>query len=175
VLLKVSNYTLAQLKNIISSGGPVFPLLAGDITIKFPQAKTTIIFGSTEAKPISYISTAEVGNSSAITLKKLGLPVGQPAENTAIVIIPFNAELPANETAATWAQLQCPPGKEGEIVVTGPHIVTNYTNNPAAEAATKVNVNGIVWHRTGDAGRVNENGALYYLGRAYFLPESDQC
>jgi acyl-coenzyme A synthetase/AMP-(fatty) acid ligase len=52
----------------------------------------------------------------------------------------------------------------GEIVVTGPHVLT--TVGPGEDATlTKIHVGDQIWHRTGDAGTWDEEGRLWLLGR----------
>ena len=52
----------------------------------------------------------------------------------------------------------------GEIVVAGPHVLKEYVNNEEARSRNKILVDGEVWHRTGDAGRLNEDGNLFFYG-----------
>ena len=53
------------------------------------------------------------------------------------------------------------PGQPGEIVVQGPLVFAGYWRDPdASEFAGR---NG--WHHTGDLGRFDEEGYLYYVGR----------
>jgi acyl-CoA synthetase (AMP-forming)/AMP-acid ligase II len=56
------------------------------------------------------------------------------------------------------------PGEHGEIVVHGPHVLGGYLNGRGDEE-TKIRVDGEVWHRTGDAGYLDERGRLWLLGR----------
>jgi acyl-CoA synthetase (AMP-forming)/AMP-acid ligase II len=51
-----------------------------------------------------------------------------------------------------------------EIVVTGPHVNKGYLD-PADDRDTKVVRDGAIWHRTGDAGRLDGAGRLWLLGR----------
>lgn len=162
----LTKFTLPQIRHILTGGGPVFPSLAGDITIKFPQAVATIIYGSTEAEPISHISSAEVGNTSLKTLQQWGLPVGVPDAAAMVSIIPFTGTAIPQLSSFNWRQMQCQPGEAGEIVVTGEHVLKHYINNPEAVAMNKIHVDGMIWHRTGDAGRISADGRLYFLGRA---------
>ena len=52
-------------------------------------------------------------------------------------------------------------GSEGEIVVRGPNVMLGYLNNPEATAATFRNG----WLRTGDLGRMDEDGYVFVTGR----------
>jgi long-chain acyl-CoA synthetase len=54
-----------------------------------------------------------------------------------------------------------PPGETGEIILKGPMVFKGYWNLPEDNAATFRNG----WHHTGDLGRFDENGYLWYAGR----------
>ncbi|MCF8027297.1 MAG: AMP-binding protein [Desulfobacteraceae bacterium] len=54
-----------------------------------------------------------------------------------------------------------PPGESGEIVIRGPLVFQGYWNLPEDNA--HIFRNG--WHHTGDTGRFDENGFLFYTGR----------
>ena len=56
--------------------------------------------------------------------------------------------------------------EDDEILVAGPHVNPGYYQDPEADARTKVRADGRIWHRTGDAGYLDEDGRLWLLGRA---------
>ena len=61
---------------------------------------------------------------------------------------------------------EVPPGQDGEIVGRGPHTMPFYYNNEAATAETVWTcAQGRMWLRTGDLGRLDEDGFLYIVGR----------
>lgn len=51
-----------------------------------------------------------------------------------------------------------------EIQVAGAHVNSGYLD-PARNAETKVHEGDTIWHRTGDAGQLDEQGRLWLLGR----------
>lgn len=61
-------------------------------------------------------------------------------------------------------ELDCPlpAGQTGEIVVRGPTVFAGYWNREAENAFTFRNG----WHHTGDIGRFDEDGYLWYAGRS---------
>lgn len=66
--------------------------------------------------------------------------------------------------ALEFADETVSPGEAGEIVVTGDHVLRGYLGGGGDEE-TKFTVGGEVWHRTGDAGRLDAAGRLWLLGR----------
>lgn len=63
----------------------------------------------------------------------------------------------------TLAEL--PPGESGEIVVRGPQVFKGYWNNSAATAEAFVEIDGKRFLRTGDLGRVDEDGYYFMTDR----------
>ena len=54
-----------------------------------------------------------------------------------------------------------PAGEIGEVVVRGPNLMSSYANNPKANESAFTNG----WFRTGDQGRLDEDGYLFLTGR----------
>lgn len=51
-----------------------------------------------------------------------------------------------------------------EIIVTGPHVNQGYLDG-IGDADNKLTRHGEIWHRTGDAGRLDASGELWLRGR----------
>jgi fatty-acyl-CoA synthase len=60
---------------------------------------------------------------------------------------------------------ELPPGGIGEIVSMGPQMFQGYWNNREATAAAFVEIGGKRYFRTGDLGRVDEDGYFFIVGR----------
>jgi fatty-acyl-CoA synthase len=58
-----------------------------------------------------------------------------------------------------------PPGEVGEIVTRGPQLFQRYWNDPAATREAFVEIDGERWFRTGDLGRVDEEGYFFIVDR----------
>ncbi|MGW4162034.1 class I adenylate-forming enzyme family protein [Streptomyces sp. NPDC004788] len=59
-----------------------------------------------------------------------------------------------------------PAGKDGEIVVRGPHVMAGYWRRPEVTAQRFPRVEGLLPQlHTGDYGRLDEDGYLYFSGR----------
>ncbi len=54
--------------------------------------------------------------------------------------------------------------QDGEIIVAGAHVNAGYLD-PTQDAATKIREGARIWHRTGDAGRLDDAGRLWLTGR----------
>lgn len=158
--------TFPSLKKLYTGGAPVFPRLLDQMQTLAPNADIVALYGSTEAEPIAHISRREV---TAEDLKAMlagnGLIAGIPVEEIRLRILrdqwgqpvgPYNAD--------AFVGMCCEPNVPGEIVVNGAHVVSGYLHGEGDEE-TKFRVDGAIWHRTGDAGYLDERGRLWLLGR----------
>ena len=60
---------------------------------------------------------------------------------------------------------ELPPGEAGEIVTCGPQVFRGYWNNPQATAAAFVDIDGKRFFRTGDIGRIDDDGYFFMVDR----------
>ena len=60
---------------------------------------------------------------------------------------------------------ELPPGEAGEIVTCGPQVFRGYWNNPQATAAAFVEIDGKRFFRTGDIGRIDDDGYFFMVDR----------
>jgi olefin beta-lactone synthetase len=154
------------LRRMFTGGAPVFPDQAATMQRGYPQAQINIVYGSTEAEPISRITAAELMQQNELSR---GLAVGHLAEAATVMILAIKEEPIAVNSIAELQQLQLAAGTVGEIVVSGPHVLRHYIDNPEAVKQNKIFIGNTVWHRTGDAGFKNENGQLFLCGRCTSL------
>lgn len=155
-------HPIPTLRALHTGGAAVFPEMAAALAAAFPGTRVDAVYGSTEAEPIAVIPAAELAAD-------VGMPHGVPAGCVSpfieLAIIPLGSELPGEVTPEAWAALRLGEGEVGEICVAGDHVLRTYYRSPDAVAKNKVRVGGMVFHRTGDAGRM-VGGKLYLLGRA---------
>jgi acyl-CoA synthetase (AMP-forming)/AMP-acid ligase II len=102
-----------------------------------------VVYGSTEAEPISAASgQRDVAPSEAASAAGQGLLVGRPVPAIQVRI------------------------DDDDLLVAGAHVNERYFEDPAAEARHKVrDESGRIWHRTGDACRLDDQGQLWLVGR----------
>lgn len=126
---------------IFTGGGPVFPNLLRGLHAAAPDAAIHAVYGSTEAEPIAHIRFDEICASDwAAMAAGAGLLAGPPIPEASVSI------------------------RGDEITVAGPHVNRGYLD-PRDDASTKFISDGVLRHRTGDAGRIDDQGRLWLLGR----------
>lgn len=136
-----TGHPLPQIRKIFTGGGPVFPDLLQGLQHVAPHASITSVYGSTEAEPVAHIALSDVSDADLDDMKAgAGLLVGKPVEGAHTMII------------------------DEEIHVTGHHVIKGYLDS-ADDKNTKIRINNDIWHRTGDAGRFDDSGRLWLLGR----------
>jgi len=155
-----------RLTKVFTGGGPVSPRLLDGIQAIAPHASVNVVYGSTEAEPISRISREEMRAADLrAMLGGRGLLAGHPVPGIQLRILqdrgprrmgPFSAD--------QFAKLCRPTGASGEIIVSGDHVLAGYLD-VSGNDEHKIRVGSVCWHRTGDAGFVDPQGRLWLLGR----------
>jgi acyl-CoA synthetase (AMP-forming)/AMP-acid ligase II len=158
--------SLPGLQKIFTGGAPVFPRLLALLQQVAPQAAVVAVYGSTEAEPMAKIAYHQVSaDDKAAMAQGKGLLAGLPVEAVRLQIIKDQWGTPVGPySQAQFAAVCCSSGEIGEIVVTGEHVLKGYLHGQGDEE-TKFKVEETIWHRTGDAGYLDETGHLWLLGR----------
>jgi olefin beta-lactone synthetase len=128
---------LSGLRSIQVGGALVRPALLAALGRLAPAAELRVVYGCTEAEPIAAIGAVEYRAEWQATLSGQGVCVGQPVPGLAPRIAPLDG-------------LAQPAGR---LQVRGRHVAT-----PPGQAAP-------AWLDTGDAGRLDQRGRLWLLGR----------
>jgi len=160
--LILTSAEVKSVKQIYTGGAPVFPQEAETYLNGFRKAKVTVIYGSTEAEPISSIRAEELVKRRAELTE--GLPVGKTHPKTATKIIKMVDRNLVQLNCHELKDLELDDGSIGEVLVSGDHVLKRYYNNPEAFASNKIMVGETIWHRTGDSGKLID-GELYLTGR----------
>jgi acyl-CoA synthetase (AMP-forming)/AMP-acid ligase II len=132
---------LPDLTAVFTGGGPVFPNLMRVIRAAAPNARLHAVYGSTEAEPIAHVTDEQIADTDLEAMSAGGgLLAGHPIPEVELEVV------------------------DDELWVAGPHVNRGYLD-PADDRTTKVLRNGRLWHRTGDAVRIDDDGRLWLLGR----------
>lgn len=155
---------LASLKRVVTGGAPI----GNDHVEKFkkiaPNAEILVLYGSTEVEPISHIEANEMLSHPQT---EEGVNVGKVSKELRIKflkIVKENIELGPNG----WKDWESENGEIGELIVSGPHVCQGYYNDEAAFKKAKIrDHDGTIWHRTGDVGKLDGQGYLWFAGRVH--------
>ncbi|MEK6705641.1 MAG: AMP-binding protein [Bdellovibrionota bacterium] len=170
---KEKGIMLAGLRRVVTGGAPV----SRDNVINFmrvaPNAKILVLFGSTEVEPMADIEVKEMVEMKSrsdgdIELVDEGVNVGRIVDGLRCMFLKINKDPITVSSAGDWAKLEVTSGEVGELIVAGEHVCRNYYNDEEAFTRAKIlDVDGTVWHRTGDLGRIDKNGYLWIVGRVH--------
>lgn len=130
-----------RVRTLFTGGGPIFPDLVAQLHAAAPDLRIIAVYGSTEAEPIAEVAVHDLaaGDIAAMAAGQ-GLLVGPPVPALHLRI------------------------RADEVQVSGPHVNAGYLD-PAHDAENKIREGAVIWHRTGDAGRLDAQGRLWLLGR----------
>ena len=139
-----TSQTNRTVRRIDTGGARVSAPVLRDVCVAFPRAEITVLYGSSEAEPIALLDArANLDELEEGERSGRGALVGTPVDAIAVRI------------------------DDDEILVSGPHVNPRYYQDPEADAKNKVHdPDGRIWHRTGDAGFLDEQGRLWLVGRA---------
>jgi acyl-CoA synthetase (AMP-forming)/AMP-acid ligase II len=155
------------MQRVYMGGAPVFPEDLREVRAAFPEAEIVAIYGSTEAEPIAEVSLSSMADDDFEAMARgRGLLAGLPVESIALRILPDRWGAPIAPLTGDHFQALClAPEEIGEIVVSGDHVLKGYLHG-IGDAENKFSVEGNIWHRTGDLGRLDRQGRLWLMGRA---------
>ena len=137
-----SKYDVSSLSNVGGGGAPAPPELVKRVASNFKKGQPGIGYGMTETNAYGPQNTG-ADYISHPTSTGRGVPI-----------------LEIETRDADGRRLG--PDDIGEIWFKGPHLIRGYWNRPEATAETIVNG----WLRSGDLGKIDEEGFVYVLDRA---------
>ncbi|MBT4865644.1 MAG: AMP-binding protein [Planctomycetaceae bacterium] len=169
------NILLPTLQKLFTGGGPVSPQLLDRLQQVAPNADIMVVYGSTEAEPISTIKIGDMeGEDRAAMTGGRGLLAGQPVPSLDVRIMNDRWGRSVGPYTTEQFDTVCQPvGETGEIVVSGDHVLSGYLHGQG-EDENKFCVAGTRWHRTGDAGYFDSRGRLWLLGRSAARVDDDR-
>ncbi len=166
-----NNLTLPFLKRIVTGGAPVSNDDVREMKEAAPNAEILVLYGSTEVEPMAHIEAKEMLSASVNPDPEWvdeGVNVGHFDAGLDVKYLEIDKDPIFIKSDEDWKQREVPKGRVGEIIVSGEHVCERYYNNEEAFYRAKIrDHNGVVWHRTGDLGRVDEQGSLWLVGRVH--------
>lgn len=165
--------SLPKIKKIFTGGAPVFPNEAKLYKQAFPSAAIEVVYGSTEAEPISSITTEVLVEEENYVQQ--GLKAGKIDESAAVKIIQIIDGVIPVASDEDLRNIELPPKEIGEIIVSGNHVLRQYLNNEAAVKRNKIFIEKTCWHRTGDSGYLDSSGTLFLMGRCNTIIRKDHA
>lgn len=138
---EAGRYDLSSVRRFVSGGDPLLPWATRVLQERYPWIEINQVYGLTEGTPIAAASTGA---------ETLAHPdsVGRP--------MPFT-EISLRDDDGTMVG----PGEQGEVWIRSPVVCDRYWQRPDASAETFVDG----WCRTGDLGRLTDEGLLCIAGR----------
>ncbi len=141
---------LSCLKGVFSGGDSLSVELKKKLDAFLKEHNATVQvregYGTTETVTACCLTPAHMSKEGSI---------GLPFPDTYIKIV---APGTANEL---------PYGEEGEILLAGPTVMQEYMHHPEETAkALRIHEDGLKWAYTGDLGTMDEQGFVYFKGRA---------
>lgn len=171
--------TLPSLRRVVTGGAPISRDNVADFKKIAAQADIWVLYGSTEVEPMAHIEACEMLGllpDPDPEIVEDGVNVGHISDDLRykfIKIVRENIDL----TKTPWTALEVAKGDVGEFIVTGDHVCRDYYNNPEAFFKSKIqDLDGSIWHRTGDLARLDDKGYLWVVGRIHNVIErGDTC
>ncbi len=153
---------LRTLGRAVSAGAPVQPELHRRLrALLHAEGRLYTPFGATEAMPVTTTDSVELADTWQQTRDGYGTCVGRPLPGIEVRVIRVT-----DEPIPRWSDELCaPPGIIGELVVGGAIVSPAYPGRPDATARAKIGRNEDLLHRTGDLGRVDAEGRVWFCGR----------
>ncbi|MDD9828093.1 MAG: AMP-binding protein [Deltaproteobacteria bacterium] len=142
---RFGEFDVSSVQGVGYGGAPAAPELVRRIESAFPVSASSNGYGLTET---SSVSTMNAGADYRRKPDSVGAP---------IAVCDVKIVRPDDGAGAAL-----PVGEVGEVWIRGPNVVKGYWNKP--EASAEAIVGG--WLRSGDLGRLDEEGFLYIVDRA---------
>ena len=165
------NLHLDFLKRIVTGGAPISRDDVARMKSVAKNAKILVLYGSTEVEPMAHIEAvdmlAEIQDADK-EIVEAGVNVGVLDSGLQYKFIHIEKDAIFIKKASDWDKLIVNQGEVGELIVAGEHVCERYYNNEEAFFRAKIrDEKGIVWHRTGDLGKLDKHNNLWLVGRVH--------
>lgn len=156
------NIKLPSLRRVLVAGAAVAPTVIRTLREVIPNGEVYTPYGATECLPLTVMAGREILEETwQQTEHGKGMCVGKPVSEISLRIIP------RQDGPRSWVEGEAMrPGELGEIVASGPVVTKRYDQLTEATAKAKMtDPDGVIWHRMGDLGYLDETGRLWFAGR----------
>ncbi|MCP3856009.1 MAG: AMP-binding protein [Actinomycetia bacterium] len=142
---KVNPRDVSTLGTFTHGGSPIALEVVRQAKDLFPVTELVHLYGATETAPLS----TALRNEGDLLDSERGKSAGQSLMGVEVAIIDDTGD-------------ELPPGEVGEVAVRGANVMAGYWNKPEQ---TKSALNE-GWYRSGDLGRMDDEGYLFLVDRA---------
>jgi len=159
-----TQHSFPTLRRVISAGAPVQAsvlerfcrLLADGVQVFTP-------YGATEALPVASIGSETIfAETGAQASAGKGICVGRPGNGVTVQVIAID-DGPLDRFSE---ELCLAEGEIGEIIVASPTVTRAYYQREAATRLAKLtDADGVLYHRMGDLGYLDDRGRIWFCGR----------
>lgn len=160
---KENHITLPSVRALIMFGAPIPKSLHEMFEPILVNGTSYTPYGATECLPVSHISWKELKETTLPKdFRHKAICIGSPVPETKLKVI---REL--GKGSFNFSQVEeLPPFQVGEILVQGKQASPAYLENEEATKQAKIKDGESFWHRMGDLGFYDEEGKLWFCGRA---------
>src|SRR5205814_1996 len=145
----LERFDLRSVKKLITGADLLDPGVVRNIFDKIPDVKIVNGYGPTEATCVctAFVFDRSFGSSDN------AYPIGSPLEGIEIKILDSTGK-PSTSSV-----------KEGELLVSGEQLLSEYWKKPILTNSKLMHINGIRFYRTGDWVKLDKTGNLIFCGR----------
>jgi acyl-CoA synthetase (AMP-forming)/AMP-acid ligase II len=165
------NLNLDFLKRVVTGGAPISRSDVARMKSVAKNAEILVLYGSTEVEPMAHIEAVEMlaeTQDADHEIVEAGVNVGSLDSGLKYKFIHINKDAIYVNQNSDWKALEVPMGEVGELIVAGEHVCERYFNNEEAFFRAKIkDEKGVVWHRTGDLGKLDKHNNLWIVGRVH--------
>lgn len=165
------NLHLNFLKRVVTGGAPISRDDVAKMKSVAKNAEILVLYGSTEVEPMAHIEAVEMLaeiQDKDLEIVEAGVNVGALDSGLSYKFIRIEKDAVFVKSPSDWKNLEVNPGEVGELIVAGEHVCERYFNNEEAFFRAKIkDEKGVVWHRTGDLGKLDQHKNLWIVGRVH--------
>ena len=154
---------LASLRLVSCGGAPITLATMQSVTALLPEhAVFETTWGATEGLPITSMPIDGLLDETYDGLiRGEGLCLGRPVGKMRVKAITIT-----DAAISHWTPNLVKPEKcVGELIIQGENVSDRYYQDEPSNRQNKIRMGDKIWHRTGDLGRIDAQGRIWFYGR----------